>query len=180
MSREFGDVLSRSLFRSESVPVSESVRVSDSVPMTPKAYRTSQWSQGWRTAMLRHGESCPAYSSYPRADRALGIHALRQIQSDSTRSPPQLPPQFTVTPFDLRKQWPKRINEFENIGSWAKAAPSSTLGAGLTAHKIFYVHCRVSLVGPAITSPFEIPGHRRPRHCRLPKLLPIGSRVASE
>ena len=89
--------------------------VANRVPRSQRPeYRTGQWSQGWRTATLRHGESCPAYSSYPRADCALGIHAHRQIQSNFTRSPPQLPPQITVTPFDFRKQWPKRTNEFEN------------------------------------------------------------------
>jgi hypothetical protein len=49
-----------------------------------------------------------------------------------------------------------------------KAAPNSTLGAGFTAHKTFYVHCRVSLVGPAITSPFVAPGKAwvRRKSCR--------------
>jgi hypothetical protein len=43
----------------------------------------------------------------------------------------------------------------------AKAASNSSLSGGFTAHKIFCVHPRVSLVGPPMASSFEIPGHRQ-------------------
>src|SRR5664280_1610869 len=48
---------------------------------------------------LTHGPKCRVIPS--RTQLPARIHSLRQIQSHTTRSPPQLPPQITVAPLNL-------------------------------------------------------------------------------